>query len=133
VIVLDASAIADWLLQTPELGPAVAERMRGERLPHTLDFAAVEVISALRRKLAHGELGAPRAERALTELAAARLRRHPVSPLAARIWQLRGQHSPYDAAYVALAEALDARLVTTDGRLARSHGHRAEIVDASRS
>jgi predicted nucleic acid-binding protein len=48
-----------------------------------------------------------------------------------RLWEVRPSHTPYDAAYVALAERLGLPLVTTDRRLARSHGHRAEIIDLS--
>jgi predicted nucleic acid-binding protein len=54
--------------------------------------------------------------------------RYPATPLLERIWQLRDRLSPYDAAYVALAEALDLPLYTTDLRLARAGGHTADIV-----
>lgn len=130
MIVLDASALTDWLLQTPGKGPAVAEEMRTARFVHTLDLAYIEVVSALRRKLAHADLDVPRAEIALTDLAATPLRRHAAAPLVRRVFDLRDSHNAYDAAYVALAEVLDAPLVTTDGRLARSHGHTARIVEA---
>lgn len=56
-----------------------------------------------------------------------RLTRYPHAPFWARIWQLRDNLTAYDAAYVALAEALDAPLITTDGRLARASGHRATV------
>jgi predicted nucleic acid-binding protein len=128
MIVLDASALTDWLLQLPGRGPAVAERMREARSLETLDLAQVEVTSALRRKLKWDDLDVGRAQLALERFAATPLRRHPASPLARRIWALRDTHSAYDAAYVALAEALGAPLITTDSRLARSRGHRAEIV-----
>jgi len=131
MIVLDASALTDWLLQTPARGPAVGERMRAARSLHTLDLASVEVLSALRRKLARRELDTARTRLALADLAQTRLRRHRATPLTDRIWALRASHGAYDAAYVALAEVLDAPLVTTDRRLARSHGHDAVIVDPS--
>lgn len=130
MIVLDAAALVDWLLQTPRLGPAVAERMRAGRFVQTLDLAYVEIVSALRRKTSRGDLDEERAELALGDLAATPIRSHPAAPLAERIWHLRRTLSAYDAAYVALAEALDAPLVTTDARLARSAGHRARIVQA---
>ena len=131
MIVLDASALVDWLLRTPSRGPEVARRMRSGRFLHTLDMADVEVVSALRRKARRGELDERRARSALEDLAATRLRRHDAAPLALRIWALRRTHSAYDAAYVALAEGLAAPLVTTDSRLARSRGHRAVVLDAS--
>jgi predicted nucleic acid-binding protein len=130
VIVLDAAALVDWLLQSPERGRAVAERMLRARSLNTLELAFVEVVSALRRKLARAELGGERAELALADLAATPIRRHAAAPLSPRIWALRETHTAYDAAYVALAELLRAPLVTTDARLARSRGHRAEIVVA---
>lgn len=131
MIVLDASALTDWLLQTPGKGAAVAQQMRTARFVHTLDLAYVEIVSALRRKVARAELDVERAEAALADLAATPLRRHLAAPLARRIFALRESHNAYDAAYVALAEGLEAPLVTTDGPLARSHGHTATILDAS--
>jgi predicted nucleic acid-binding protein len=131
VICLDASALVDWLLLAPGRGPVVAECMRAAGTVHTLDLAAVEVVSALRRKLRLGEIRAERAEAALADLAATPLRRHPVAPLAWRAWQLRDTHSAFDAAYLALAEVLDLPLGTTDSRLARSHGHAARVIDLS--
>jgi predicted nucleic acid-binding protein len=130
LIILDASALTDWLLSTPPLGPAVAEEIRGVRSLHTLDLAQIEVVSALRRMEARRELNERRALKALVDLAATPMRRHPASQLTLRIWELRASQSAYDAAYVALAEALSMPLLTTDHRLARSTGHRARIVEA---
>jgi predicted nucleic acid-binding protein len=130
LIVLDASAFVDRLLGVGKQATAVAEEMRQARFLHTLDLAFVEVISTFRRKAARGELSSRRARQALGDLAAAPVVRHPAAPLAERIWELRASHSAYDAAYVALAEALALPLLTTDRRLARSTGHRARIVEA---
>jgi predicted nucleic acid-binding protein len=129
MIVIDASALVDWLLGTPR-GPAVADHMRGPGFPHTLDFAHLEVLSAFRTGLSAGRLVAERAELAVDDLVATPLELHSAAPFASRVWELRGTHTPYDAAYVALAEALRAPLVTTDRRLARSKGHRATIIEA---
>jgi predicted nucleic acid-binding protein len=104
--------------------------MRAARFLHTLDLAHVEVIAVVRRKLSRGEVDAVRAGEAFTDFQATPIRRHAAAPLTARIWSLRSTHSAYDAAYVALAEVLGAPLVTTDTRLARSHGHDAVIVEA---
>lgn len=121
----------DWLLQSPKRGPAVADHMEAAGSLHTVDMAPVEVVSGLRRKLRRKELAAARASEAVTDLADTRLRYHSAALLTHRIWELRDSHSAYDAAYVALAEALAAPLVTTDARLARTRGHRAEIVGVS--
>lgn len=114
------------------MAAAVAARATAARSVHVVDMAYAEVLSAFRQKALRAELTAERAELALASLGQLRLRRHSVRPLLSRIWALRSAHSAYDAAYVALAEALGAPLVTTDGRLARSAGHHAEIVDLSR-
>ena len=74
----------------------------------------------LRKQLAAGSLDRSRAELALTDLAALPLQRAPHLPLLSRCWELRGNLSVYDAAYVALAEALEVPLLTSDRRLAQS-------------
>jgi predicted nucleic acid-binding protein len=130
MIVIDASALVDWLLGNPLLGPAVGARMREVQRVHTLDCAYLEVLSALRRLVAGKEVSADRAALALNRLAVTPLSQHRAAPLVPRAGSLRATHTPYDAAYVALAEALRAPLVTTDRRLARSRGHRATIVEA---
>lgn len=130
MIVLDASALVDRLLGTTERGAAVSGEIRKARALHTPDFAYLEILSALRRKSAHRELSNQRARKALSDLKSSPLILHPAAPNAVRIWELRHNHTPYDAAYLALAEALDLPLLTTDGRLARSGGHRARIIEA---
>lgn len=131
MIVLDASALADWLLQSPATGTAVAGALSVHREPHTVDLADLEVLSAIRRMERLGELATDRAEHVLEDMAAVPLVRHAVSPYRRRIWALRHTHSAHEAAYVALAEALDAPLLTTDRRMARSDGHTARIVCAT--
>ena len=84
-------------------------------MPHLLD---VEVASALRRLTLTGHIGDAAASAVLGALARADLVRHEHVPLLGPIWALRATVSPYDAAYVALATALGAPLVTTDRRLA---------------
>jgi predicted nucleic acid-binding protein len=125
--VVDASAVVEVLLRTP-LGELCADRLlqAGEILctPHLID---VEVLQALRRYAARGELAEHRGGEAILDFADLPLERYPHGPLLARVWELRGSLSAYDAAYVALAEALNAPLVTCDGRLGRSHGHEARI------
>ncbi len=92
--------------------------------PHLLD---VEVAQVIRRYAASGEIGAERGRIALADLADFPLRRYPHDFLLPRIWALRNNLTAYDAAYVALAEALEAPLLTRDRRLAIAAGHRAQI------
>ena len=92
--------------------------------PHLLD---VEITQALRRLVQLGDITSARAQQALDDHAAFGIDRHGHEDLLPRMWELRESISAYDAAYVALAEALDAPLLTCDAKLARSHGHRAKI------
>jgi predicted nucleic acid-binding protein len=127
LIVIDASALLEVLLST-DVGERVSARVyrEGETLhaPHLLDL---EIVHVLRRLCLIGELQPSRAAEALADLSDAQLVRHPHQPYVPRIWQLRHSLTAYDASYVALAEALDAPLITRDGRMASAHGHRAKI------
>lgn len=128
MIVLDASAALELLLGT-EAGRAVAEvalaPQESLHVPHLVD---VEVAQALRRYVAAREVSPGVAERALDDLAALPLSRYAHTLLIGRAWELRRSVTCYDAMYVALAEALDAPLLTRDGKLARSHGHTARVL-----
>jgi len=125
--VIDASAAIELLLRT-ELGEKVELRVLApaERLyaPHLLDL---EVAQVLRRLTQLKEITLVRAQEALDDYAGLLVEWAAHRELLRRVWQLRDSMTAYDGAYVALAEALDAPLLTCDGRLARSHGHRATI------
>lgn len=127
MIVIDASAMLEVLLATPA-APAVYQRLlaKGETVhaPHLLDL---EILQVLRRYCAIGELADERAEQAITDYLDFPVTRYPHDSLVPRIWELRHNTTAYDAAYVALAEALSAPLVTRDRRLAAASGHRAVI------
>jgi predicted nucleic acid-binding protein len=127
VIVLDASAVLEVLLRTPN-AEAVERRMFAARqtlhAPHLLD---VEIAQVVRRYTAAGELGQERGRAALADLSDLPVHRYPHDVLLPRIWDLRHNLTAYDAAYVALAEALDAPLLTRDQRLAAAAGHHARI------
>jgi predicted nucleic acid-binding protein len=84
-------------------------------------------LSVLRSLEARKALAAHDANRAVLDLAALAFTRYPHEPLIARIWQLCGNLTTYDACYVALAEGLGAPLVTCDAKLAAAPGHRATI------
>jgi predicted nucleic acid-binding protein len=127
VIVVDASALLELLLQT-ELGIRVEARLfeDGDELhaPHLLD---VEVVQALRRLARSAEISATRADEAVADLTDLDLHRHVHLDLLGRAWTLRENITAYDAMYVALAEALGAPMVTCDSPLAKAPGHRARI------
>ena len=127
MIVIDASAVLELLLRTERGGQVEARVFEAEEAlaaPHLLD---VEVAQALRRLVALKQLSRPRAVQSLHDYADLRIERFPHLDLLPRIWQLRDSMSAYDAVYVALTEALEVSLLTCDGKLGRSHGHRASI------
>jgi|ERR1051326_4178213 predicted nucleic acid-binding protein len=127
MIVLDASATVDWLLQTTA-GQRIEHRMYSVReslhAPHLLDL---EVAQVLRRLVREGTVSANRADEAVQDLLDLRLTRYSHFMLLPRVWQLRHNFSAYDAAYVGLAEKLGAPLITRDGRLAAAPGHAAIV------
>lgn len=127
MIVVDASVILEVLLGTPD-GARVAGRLftPGETLhaPHLLDL---EVAQVLRRYALAGELDSARGLEALDDLADLPLTRYPHDLLLPRIWELRRNLTAYDAAYVALAEALAAPLVTRDAALVSVRVHHARV------
>jgi predicted nucleic acid-binding protein len=128
LIVLDASAAIDWLLHTPagiEIDQRICSRSGSVHVPHVLDL---EVAQVLRRFVREGSLSAGRAEAALQDLTDVRFTRYPHRWLIPRIWQLHHPNlTAYDGAYIALAELLDAPLITRDRRMSSSPGHHARI------
>ncbi len=118
-VVVDASALAEYLIGTAR-GVAVAARLARDPVCHVPHLAIIEVSSVLRGWVRGGLLAGSRAESALIDLADFPATRWPVEPLLSRLWELRDNLSAYDAAYVALAEALEATLLTADARLARA-------------
>jgi predicted nucleic acid-binding protein len=127
LIVIDASALVDVLLRRPA-AEAIERRLfaiGGTALaPHIIDLETAHVI---RRFVHKGEMTAERGELALARLANFPLVRLPHTSLLPRIWALRNNLSAYDAAYVALSEALHAPLLTRDRRLASAAGHSAAV------
>jgi predicted nucleic acid-binding protein len=127
MIVLDASAVVDWLLQTPA-GKRIEQRIYARKdTLHTVYLLDVEFAQVLRRLVREGTLARKRAEEAIEDLIAVRVTRYAPVLLLDRIWQLRQNLSAYDAAYVALAEGLKAPLITRDQRIAAAPGHAATI------
>ncbi len=126
MIVVDASALLEVLLQTEASSVVEARLFGGSTLhaPHLLDL---EVAQVLRRYERSGVLTAQRAREALDDLADLRIERYPHALFLSRIWALRANATAYDTCYLALAEALDAPLLTMDRRLASVPGHGAVV------
>jgi predicted nucleic acid-binding protein len=126
VIVVDASIVVTALADDGPDGDRVRARLRGERLaaPHLVD---VEVLSAWRRLAAVDDLDQRRVALAMEDLRWLRLDRVPHGPLLDRCWELRENLTIYDAAYVALAEAMDVALLTADAKLASAPGLRCAV------
>ena len=126
VLIADASVLVVALADDGPDGDRARTRLRGETLALP-ELADLEVACVLRRQLRLGTLDARRAGLALDDLAALPARRVPHRPLLARCWELRENLTVYDAAYVALAEALNATLLTGDTWLSRAPGSRCPI------
>jgi predicted nucleic acid-binding protein len=127
VIVVDASAIIEVLLRTPAARAVdrwLFDPRRTLHAPHLLD---IEVAQVVRRYAAKGEIDGERGRAALADLADFPLHRYPHEFLLPRVWDLRNNLTAYDAVYVALAEALNAPLLTRDQRLAAAAGHHARV------
>jgi predicted nucleic acid-binding protein len=128
LIVVDASALIEVLLRTTA-AKAVENLLfaQGETLhaPHLLD---VEVMQVIRRYAAKGEIDGERGRAVLTDLSDFPLQRYPHDFLLPRVWALRNNLTAYDAVYVALAEVLDATLLTRDHRLAAAADHHAHVA-----
>lgn len=127
MIVVDASAVAAVLLLDTPGGRRAAARLASDPEQSAPALLDLEVVSTIRRRLARAELTADRAERSVGDLADLPIVRYPHGNLLPRIWELRDNVTPYDAAYVALAEALDAVLLTADVRLAGATGPRCPV------
>ena len=127
MIVVDASVVLEVLLNTPA-GTILAERLldpsESAGAPQLLD---IEVLQVLRRYALAGEIDSERGLQAVEDLAALPIVRYPHDALRHRVWELRHNVTAYDATYVALAEALDATLLTRDERLATAPGLAAKI------
>jgi predicted nucleic acid-binding protein len=127
VIVLDASAVIEWLLQSSagiRIDKRIGSPSESLHAPHLLD---VEVAQVLRRYVREKMITVQRGQEALEDLAGLPLDRYPHDFLIPRVWELRATLTAYDALYVALAELLDASLLTCDGRIASASGHSAHV------
>lgn len=127
MIVLDASAAVEWLLQT-NVGLQIERRIySGNESLHSPHLLDIEVAHVLRRLVLAARISARRGEEALRDLYALRITRYAHDVFLMGIWHHRQNLSAYDAAYVTLAEDLGAPLITRDKRLSLASGHAARI------
>lgn len=130
MLVVDASCLYEVVADG-----TLAERVRGRlaadpdhAAPHVVD---IEVVGVIRRHHLLGRLDGTAAAQAVEDLRDWPGERFGHEPLLDRVWALRATVRTWDAAYVALAEALGATLVTLDARLATAPGPRCrfDVVD----
>lgn len=127
MIVADASVIAEALIRPGESRSIQDRLLDPDEHVHAPYLLDIEVAQVLRRFIRCGDIGADLGEAIISDLMIFPMERHSHDLLLPRIWELRDNLTAYDAAYVALAELLDAPLLTRDARLARAAGHRAKI------
>jgi predicted nucleic acid-binding protein len=127
VIVADASAILEVLLHTP-VGQEIARHIFApDETIHAPYLIDIEILHAMRRLNRLGEISVVRAREILEDYSDLSLQRYPHALFLSRIWELRHNWTAYDAAYIALAEELDAPLFTCDRALATA-GHKAQVL-----
>lgn len=118
--VIDSSALVEYILLRP-LWPRVAILLSSQmRALHVPQLVFPETAAALKGIERGHEASGELCGQAIINLLQLSARRWPLEPLTWRAWQLHDNFSVYDAYYVALAEKLDARLITKDARLARA-------------
>ncbi|WP_114905875.1 type II toxin-antitoxin system VapC family toxin [Ornithinimicrobium murale] len=127
MIVVDASALTNALADDGDLGRKARSELRRDSHWAAPDHCVAEVFSAVRGQWLGGQLTDARARDAVSALGSMVLDLVPARSLLVRMWQLRHNVSGYDAAYVALAEALDCALVTAEARLAQASTIRCPI------
>jgi predicted nucleic acid-binding protein len=127
LIVIDASVMANVVGDDYEAGQRARSRVAGETHLVAPDLMDVETVAVLRRRWRAGDLTARRFRAAVVDLNALPISRFPTGPLMGRAYELRANVTPYDAAYVALAESLGYVLLTADLRLSRAPGIRCQV------
>ncbi len=127
MLVVDASVLADALLDDGHAGDRARDELAADDHWAAPEHIFVEVVSVARGRLLGRKIALRRAEDAVTALVDVAIDKVDPARLVSRMWELRGGVTAYDAAYVAAAEALECPLLTGDLRLARAGGVHCEI------
>ena len=127
MIVVDASVLVDALTDDGPTGDAAQAELATDDRWAAPGHLRVEVTSAIRGRLLAGKITASRADGAVRTLNQLALRMTVWDLIADRVWDLRHEVNPYDAAYVATAEVRDCPLVTADGKLLSCRSRRCEV------
>ena len=125
-LVVDAAAVVEFVLGSTK-GRNAASVMAGHTALHAPALITAEALSALRALEHRAEISPARSAEAVSDVLSVPIRRYPTEPLAGRIWSMRHSVTVCDAHYVALAEALNAPLLTGDRRLAAAAGDLVDI------
>ncbi len=120
MIVVDASVLANVVGDDEASGRTARARLAAASAASAPDLVDVETVSVLRRRWLAGDLSEERFRLAVDDLLALPITRFPAGPLMWRAFELRANITAYDACYVALAEALEHPLITSDARLANA-------------
>ena len=127
MIVVDASVLANVVGDDGQAGQIARTRLAAATEVSAPDLIDVETVAVLRKRWLAGDLTARRFRVAIDDLLGLPIAHFPTGPLMVRSYELRANVTPYDAAYVALAEGLACPLVTGDGRLARAPGINCDV------
>jgi predicted nucleic acid-binding protein len=127
MIVVDASALLEVLLVRPAARNVESWLSQPGQTVHAPYLIDVEVTHVIRRFAMRGQIDDQRGQSVLADYTSMTIQRYPHEAFLFRVWELRNDLSAYDSMYVALAETLDAPLITCDGRLAKATGHSARI------
>ncbi|MGH2692002.1 MAG: type II toxin-antitoxin system VapC family toxin [Actinomycetota bacterium] len=127
MIVVDASVVVNAVADDERDGDLARDRIARESDLHSPHILDLEVLSALRKQTAARVLDEDRAAMAIEDLRSLGVVRHPHGVLLSRIWELRGNATPYDAAYLALAETLGCAFLTSDVALSKVRPVRCPI------
>ena len=125
--VVDSSLVVD-ALSAREGDDVLRQRLSAPRTLHAPHHLDVEVASTVRGLAAGKKITDHRGEQMLADYSRLRITRHPVWPYHPRMWELRHNLGAYDAAYIALAEALGCALLTGDVKLKNATGHHATVI-----